>query len=1251
MQSTHTAHLHLQNLPPIATHTDLFPALGETNLLSISKLCDAGCTATFNATEATIKKNGHKILQGTRAQTGAKLWHIDLPQTSHFAGLAVNQSTKPADLVAFSHAAMFSPTITTLAEALRKDYLIGFPGLTKETLARHPPQSMATIKGHLDQSRTKQKRNKAAPINPTPNPSDPDEDLDNSVFPQSDDPNIRTHHCYAATVEISGQVYGDQTGKFTIPSSRGNKYTFCLYDYDSNYIDSEPIKNREAQSIVEAYKACFARLKQAGLTPKLCRLDNECSASLKQYFQDENVEFQLAPPYIHRRNAAERAIRTFKNHFIAGLASTDKDFPLHLWDRLIPQALLTLNLLRGSRINPRLSAHAQVHGQYNFNSHPIGPPGTKVLVHEKSKNRSSWAPHATESWYIGPSLEHYRCYITYNTETNSTRIADTLTWFPTKVPFPFPNDSERLTAALQDIANIVDNNQPNEATTLTNESQTSELQRLITIFRPNSNPDPSPSTHINLNTDQTPQRPLYATDNTSPTGRVTRSMAKTAQNTTPPWQTAALHASYAHTNNVLNTPLLRVAQKTPDNGTKGRFVQATACLAQEASTPILHMGNSNWTETCYKAIHPDTGDAVEYKQLLDSSDGHLWTECCAEEIGRLAQGYKCTIGTNTIHFIRINDIPPGRKATYLRLVVADRPNKENTRRVRFTVGGDKVEYPGDVSTKTAGLITAKILINSVISTPDARFCAFDIKDFYLNTPMERYEYMRIPIHQIPQTIFEQYNLQEMVHNDHVYVEIRKGMYGLPQAGILANKKLLPHLAKHGYHPCPNTHGLFTHETRPIAFSLIVDDFGVKYVGKQHAEHLFAALQEEYSVTANWKGDTFLGMKLQWDYEANTVDLSMPGYVQKALQQFQPVPPHKAEHSPHRHVEPQYGATTQLTEPIDDSEPLNKAETKQLQKIIGTFFYYARAVDNTMLVALGSLAAAQAKGTQQTAIACTKLLNYAATHPDAVIRYKASDMILHIHSDASYLSESQARSRVGGFFFLGTNSKEPPINGAIHVVSQIMTNVMASAAEAEVGGLFINGQAACPIRTTLEELGHPQPPTIIITDNECALGIANDTVKQRRSKAIDMRFYWIKDRVAQGQFTIYWKRGVDNLADYFTKHHPPAHHQRMRPRYIQQTDHGHNNGTANMVRFENSNSELCEPHENRIHCEGVLNNTAHTAVPHYPNNPSVPNFPCTQADPNDVAVDLPPCSEARLTNCSYWPITASMMQSLVSSSSS
>jgi hypothetical protein len=114
------------------------------------------------------------------------------------------------------------------------------------------------------------------------------------------------------------------------------------------------------------------------------------------------------------------------------------------------------------------------------------------------------------------------------------------------------------------------------------------------------------------------------------------------------------------------------------------------------------------------------------------------------------------------------------------------------------------------------------------------------------------------------------------------------------------------------------------------------------------------------------------------------------------------------------------------------------------------------------------------------------------------------MLLNLHSDASYLSESEARSRAGGIAFMSNNNNNPPMNVAIHVHSSIMKNVVASAAEAKIGALFHNGQDACTLRQTLIEIGHPQPPTPLQTDNQCADGIINDTVKQRRSKAIDMR---------------------------------------------------------------------------------------------------------------------------------------------------
>ena len=108
------------------------------------------------------------------------------------------------------------------------------------------------------------------------------------------------------------------------------------------------------------------------------------------------IKFQLVPPHSHRANAAERAIQTFENHFKAGIASLDPDFPISEWDRLLDQAFLTLNLLRSARFQPKLSAHAYLFGQFDFNSTPLAPPGTKVLVHSKPDNRASWDPNGKE---------------------------------------------------------------------------------------------------------------------------------------------------------------------------------------------------------------------------------------------------------------------------------------------------------------------------------------------------------------------------------------------------------------------------------------------------------------------------------------------------------------------------------------------------------------------------------------------------------------------------------------------------------------------------------------------------------------------------------------------------------------------------------------------------------------------------------------------------------------------------------------
>ena len=243
------------------------------------------------------------------------------------------------------------------------------------------------------------------------------------------------------------------------------------------------MKNCTKEDILAAYQRVISLLLSRGLQPKLQKLNNKALQILKQYMVEENIDFQLVPPGLHQRNAAERAIRTFKNHFIAGLCTTAADFPLTLWDQLLPQALMTLNLLRTSRINPRLLAWSQVHGVFDFNRTPLAPPGTRVLVHEKPTLRGTWSPHAVDGWYLGPAMLHYRCYRAWILETTSERIADTVVWFPTKVLMPkSPSTTDAAIAAARDLTNALSHPLPASPLSPISDSQQAALQQLSTIL-------------------------------------------------------------------------------------------------------------------------------------------------------------------------------------------------------------------------------------------------------------------------------------------------------------------------------------------------------------------------------------------------------------------------------------------------------------------------------------------------------------------------------------------------------------------------------------------------------------------------------------------------------------------------------------------------------------------------------------------------------------------------------------------------
>ena len=353
----------------------------------------------------------------------------------------------------------------------------------------------------------------------------------------------------------------------------------------------------------------------------------------------------------------------------------------------------------------------------------------------------------------------------------------------------------------------------------------------------------------------------------------------------------------------------------------------------------------------------ETGKMLNYRNLIRLPKyKEIWSRSSANEFGRLVNGVGGRIKnpTNTIKFIMEHEVPKQRKkdVTYGQFVCTIRPEKKENERTRFTVGGDRINYPGEVATPTADMLVTKMLMNSVISTKGVRFMMMDISNFYLMTSLKRPEYIKINITDIP---------------------------------------------------------------------------------------------EEITISA---------------------------------------------------------IASQSSKPTED----------------------------TM------------KQTQQ-------LLKYLASQEEAVLTYNASDMILAAHSDASYLSEPQARSRAGGHFFLSNNSNIPPNNGAILNIAHIIKHVMTSATEAELAGLYIMAREAVYMRIILEELGHKQPPTPLQTDNSMADGVVNGKIQPKRTKAMDMRFHWLRDRECQEQFRIYWRPGKLNYADYWTKHHAAKHHKNVRKEFL------------------------------------------------------------------------------------------------------
>ena len=341
---------------------------------SIGKLCNHGCIATFTADAVASTLHGTPILRGKRSATTG-LWQLHLPPATppgnilahsttndtpntHAANSVIPQQTI-ADRIAFYHATMFSPSLSTWCKAIDANLLSTWPDLTSAQVRKHPPISSALVKGHLDQSRANQRSTKTKPTTnsnaqPSSSPSTNRfaalaDQLDNPAASSNDtysEPtNDKLHLIYADFATDTGKIFTDLTaGQFVQPSISGHSDMLVIYDYDSNFIHVEAMTSKSGPDILAAYKRAHALLTSRGHHPRLQRLDNEASKALQQFMHSTKVNFQLAPPHhVYRRNAAERAIRTLKttsspasaartaiSRSISGIASSRKPLSLSI---------------------------------------------------------------------------------------------------------------------------------------------------------------------------------------------------------------------------------------------------------------------------------------------------------------------------------------------------------------------------------------------------------------------------------------------------------------------------------------------------------------------------------------------------------------------------------------------------------------------------------------------------------------------------------------------------------------------------------------------------------------------------------------------------------------------------------------------------------------------------------------------------------------------------------------------------------
>ena len=987
ISSSKTGVLNLPSLPLGARNVHLFDGISEP-LLSIGVLCDNGLKATFDSTKVDITNTaGEVVLSGNRDSRRMYMLPIAqpnvppvratnvVPDTASVANASIfsllSTARSVAQRVAFTSSMLGNPADSTLVSAALATHLKSIPNVTTKNIQNFLPNSIESAKGHLDQSRQGTWSTK----------------LSKRSIRQ-----IQKQGCrgYLMAVQLCDEnslhgstLHADLTGPYPVISHKGNKKVMIGWCEYGNFIKSVPVKGDSSEELITGYNTLVTffndKLADKGAITAVIRLDNQTSSHLETYFKNvAKATFNYVPPGNHRALHAERDIRTWKGHFKATRAGTDKSFPANLWDELLPHVDMTLNILRPCNVEPNKSAWDFMCGEWDYKRHPIGPAGAKVLVYENPESRASYADNGVEGFYLGYAPNHYRCHRVWIPPTRDFRDSDTLSWHlsdpfgllsnhsatddisrvidilniastnapsradkdflqqgatllldhiasPTSGPSAVPNVPTEPTSTVgppRVMSNPPADTRQHRATTRpssnapiarvipVNESQHENLSVPITIarsshhLRTNKNHvtiDQSPTTHqaakviSHKGSDSTPNNPLrfrirwlgftHTSDTFEPFEHVQYCKAFTDYIEAHPKLWYLMHTDNHSFSNSISLPAQQQLPKTDSTVnalTKATKPPAVPTYHDASYASVLHATDPTLTaeptpDKCtdtplnkfemYDLLNmpyttvmndnmwvahaagdmDDDGQELKFKSCIVGPDKDHWLKADVTEYRKLLSQYK------VMHPIKFSNIPAPKKefvTYYNRQCKTKIKNGETHYRVRGTYGGNKKSsYTGITASYQASMTTVKMLLNKTISDPASKWMTMDITDMYLHSdlPTDQWEYMVISLKDIPQEIISEFNLADFVApgDNKIYLEVVKALYGMKQAGYIANLDVVEHLTKHGYTSQMSTPCLFRHHTDDVEFTLVTDDFGVRYGNKAAADNLLAVMSSKY----------------------------------------------------------------------------------------------------------------------------------------------------------------------------------------------------------------------------------------------------------------------------------------------------------------------------------------------------------------------------------------------------------------------